>query len=139
MPPEQAVFFLDRSLGKEKVAGALRAAGAHVEIHDLHFSPDARDDDWLQEVGRRGWVVLTKDKHIRRRATELAALRNARVSAFVLTSGNLTGEEMAAAFVRALKRMRRVAAQNRPPFIATVTRDGSVSILLSAKMLGRKR
>jgi len=46
---------------------------------------------------------------------------------------------MAAAFVRALKRMRRVAAQNRPPFIATVTRDGSVSILLSAKMLGRKR
>lgn len=130
---------MDRSLGKEKVADALRAAGAQVEIHDSHFPADARDDDWLRDVGRRGWLVVTKDKHIRRRATELAALRNARVSAFVLTSGNLTGDEMAAAFRRALKRMTRIAAENRPPFIATVSRDGSVSILLSARMLARKR
>lgn len=121
------------------MAAALRVEGANVEIHDAHFPADARDDDWLQEVGQRGWVVLSKDKHIRRRATELAALMTARVRTFVLTSGNLTGEEMAAAFVRALKRMTRVAAQNRPPFIATVAKDGTVSILLSAKTLTRKR
>lgn len=45
-------FFLDRSLGKEIVAEALRVAGAHVEIHDDRFPPDAKDEDWLNEVGR---------------------------------------------------------------------------------------
>ncbi len=138
MPPESIVFFLDRSLGKNKVANALRAAGARVEIHDSHFSADAEDSEWLEEVGRRGWVVIHKDKHIRHRATELAALRNARVPAFVLTSGNLTGDEMAAAFIRALKRMTRIAVQQARPFIATVTRDGKVSIFLSARELTKK-
>ena len=93
--PEPPVFFLDRSLGKRKVADALRQAGMQVEIHDDHFPPDAKDEDWLREVGRRGWVVLTKDKMIRHRASELLALRKACVSAFVLTSGNLSGGEMA--------------------------------------------
>jgi hypothetical protein len=55
-------FFLDRSLGKEIVAQALRAAGADVEIHDDHFPPDAKDEDWLTEVGSLGWIVLTKDR-----------------------------------------------------------------------------
>lgn len=41
-----------------------------------------------------GWVVLTKDKQIRRRTLELKALTEAGVAAFVLTAGNLRGEEM---------------------------------------------
>jgi hypothetical protein len=36
------VFFLDRSLGKNRVATALRQAGATVHIHDDHFPPDAK-------------------------------------------------------------------------------------------------
>jgi len=59
------IFFLDRSLGKHIVADALRQAGAEVQLHDDYFSQDARDEEWLQEVGRRGWIVLTKDDRIR--------------------------------------------------------------------------
>lgn len=94
MPPE-VVFFLDRSLGRVHVSQALRALGARVEIHDDHFPLDARDADWLPEVGRRGWVVLMKDKRIRRNRLERDALLASGVRAFVLTSGNLTGPEMA--------------------------------------------
>jgi hypothetical protein len=56
------------------VAEALRAAGCTVEIHDRHFAQDAKDAEWLPEVGRRGWVVLTKDRHIRTRQSELIKL-----------------------------------------------------------------
>lgn len=126
---EPVVFFLDRSLGRKKVVAALMQAGAHAEVHDAHFPINARDEDWLREVGRRGWIVLTKDKKIRHRATELAALYRAGVSAFVLTSGNLSGDGMAAAFARALPRMVRTVQQSSSPFIGTVTKDGSVSVL----------
>ena len=53
---------------------ALRDAGARVELHDDHFSQDAQDQVWLTEAGERGWIVLTKDKHIRYRAVETNAL-----------------------------------------------------------------
>jgi PIN like domain len=46
-------------------AGALRVAGAQIEVHDDHFPQDAPDELWLPEVGRRGWAVLTKDDRIR--------------------------------------------------------------------------
>ena len=44
--------------------------GESVEIHDDHFAPDAKDEVWLVEVGKRGWIVLTKDDRIRYRVTE---------------------------------------------------------------------
>lgn len=124
------IFFLDRNLGKRAVAEALRKTGVEVRIHDDYFPLDARDEQWLTEVGRKGWIVLTKDTRIRYRAFELAALLNAGVSAFVLTSGNLRGEEMADVFVRALPAIRRFVARYTPPFIATVTKSGGVSLLV---------
>ena len=91
-PPEPLVFFVDRSLGRRVIPNALRDAGARVELHDDHFSQDARDQVWLAEAGKRDWVVLTKDKHLRYRAVETNALMSAKVRAFVLTArGDLSG------------------------------------------------
>lgn len=134
-PPEPLVLFVDRSLGKKVVAGALRQAGAQVEIHDDHFAPDALDEVWLREAGQRGWVVLTKDRGIRYRAPALAAIRLAGVRVFVLTAGDLQGLEMGAIFVRALSRIVRVAGSRPAPFIAKVTKSGAVTVLVSARQL----
>ena len=108
------------------MAQALRAAGAHVEVHDDHFPSDALDETWLGVVGERGWVVLTKDRRIRYRTTALSVMRAAGVRVFVLTAGDLQGWEMANVFVRALARMRRFVARNPAPFVAKVTRGASL-------------
>ena len=129
-PPEPPIFFLDRSLGKKRVATALREAGAVLHIHDDHFPPDAKDEDWLAEVGRHGWIVLTKDYRIRYRHVERLALMKAGVAAFILTSGDLQGEEMAQIFVNALPKMTRFLQKHAKPFIAKIAKDGSVSLLL---------
>jgi hypothetical protein len=128
-PPEPLIFFIDRSLGKKIVAQALRDSGETVEIHDDHFLPDAKDEDWLVEVGSRGWIVLTKDDRIRYRVTERTAIMSAQVKAFVLTSSQLQGTEMAAAFLKALPRIKQLVAGHAPPFIARVSRKGKVSLL----------
>jgi hypothetical protein len=85
------------------------------------FAPDAADVAWFSDVERCGWIVLTKDDQIRYRSIELAAVVSARVMLFALASGNLTGEEMAQAFVAALPRMARVLARYHLPFIVVVT------------------
>ena len=53
------------------------------------------------------------------------------VRAFVLVSGNLTGQEMAQIFVKALPRMIKFAVKHSPPLIAKIHRDGSVELWVS--------
>lgn len=130
-PPSQPTFFLDHSLGTVKVRAALIAKEAKVEVLKEHFDEGIEDIEWLSEVGRRGWVVLTKDKAIRKREIEKRRLMNSGVAAFVLTSGGLSGDEMGKVFVVALPRMLRLLKRNRPPFIATITRKGNVSMYIS--------
>jgi predicted nuclease of predicted toxin-antitoxin system len=124
--PERLVLFIDRSLGRRKVADALRAAGTEVKVHDDLFPQDARDEVWIAEAGRRGWVVLSRDERIRYRAVERRAVERHGVGLFVLTSVGLNGEEMAASFVKAVPRIRRFIKKHPAPFIAKVRRDGSV-------------
>ena len=129
-PPDRTVLFVDRSLGGKVVPDALRAAGERVERHDDHFPADTPDHVWLADVGARGWLILTKDKRIRRRPAEIHALRAAGAKAFFLSSSkDLTGPQMAEIFVRALPKMKRIARNTPAPFLAHVMRDGSVHVM----------
>lgn len=66
-PPDETVFFIDRSLGIDPLRTELIKAGLVVETHDTHFARDEEDRVWLRAVGERGWVVLTKDQKLRYR------------------------------------------------------------------------
>jgi predicted nuclease of predicted toxin-antitoxin system len=117
------VYFVDRSLGRHVVADALKAAGARVEVHDDHFPRDAADVEWLARAGREGWIVLTRDKKIRRNGIELAAVLEHSVAVFVVLKSKATGAETAQLLVRNLPRMARHLRGNRVPFIAGVAAD----------------
>ncbi|TMA29616.1 MAG: hypothetical protein E6J78_02420 [Deltaproteobacteria bacterium] len=129
-PPEPFTWFVDRSLGW-KIVLALRTAGFQVEEHAAHFAADAPDAEWLSEAGRRGWVVLTKDKAIRRNALEHVAIVAAEVACFSLGHGNLKSEQMAQAFVAARSRMEKALRRYDPPMTASVTSTGHVSVLMT--------
>ena len=127
---DSPVFLLDEALGGKIVPQMLLDAGFSVQKLIDHFPRGTLDVDWLAEVGRRGWVVLSKDNMIRKRRLEREALLKADVAAFILTSANMTGEEMGRAFVLAHKRMLRILASNTKPFIASVSRSGKVKLLV---------
>ena len=138
-PDATHTYFVDECLGRHFVANALRTAGAHVELHHEHFRSGAPDAEWLPIVGERNWIVLTKDRHIRRRELEIQAIVNSRVRAFVLTAADLTGREQAQAFVRALPKMNRMAAASRGPLIGRIAESGGVSMLELPRARSRKR
>jgi PIN like domain len=98
-------------------------------VHDDHFPSDAPDEDWLRSAGAAGWVVLTKDTRIRYRDTERAALIAAKVRAFVITTADLTGPEMASMVVAALPAVARLCHRVPPPFIARIGKGGRVYLL----------
>ena len=100
-----------------------------MEIHDDHFKPNEADEVWLAEVGRRSWIVLTKDGRIRTRSLERIALKNAGVHAFFLGGRQLSGSRMATAYVRALPAMLKAVAEAKAPLWMSVHRDGRLTEL----------
>jgi hypothetical protein len=126
--PEPWTFFVDRSLGGQIVANALRDMGERVEAHDDHFKADVADKIWLADVGARRWVVLTKDDRIRRNPMEREALRAAGVAAFFLGRQDLRGDQMAMIVRTALPAMKKALRRFAVPFMARVTTDAGVSV-----------
>ena len=115
---------------------ALRAKGYVVHTpSDATIARGSLDVDLFPPLGEAGWVLLTKDKNIRRRQIELRALMRSRVAAFVLTSGDLKGEEQAHVFSEALPAMLRILRKNKPPFMARVTAEANVELLDLAKLI----
>lgn len=101
-------------------------------VHDEVFAQDTPDAEWLATVGSQQWVVLTKDKHIRKRPLERAALLAGKVRAFVFTGGNMGGVEMAESIVSAIPRMLRIIDTTPGPFIARITGSGAVELIEDA-------
>lgn len=124
-----SIFFIDRCLGRQ-IGVTLREKGLRVELHEDHYADNAADSEWLVDVGSRGWVVLTKDKTIRRKPLERQAVITANVKMFTLPNANLTGAEMAEIFVSNLLGMGRFLKDHKPPFIASVSRNGIKTILV---------
>jgi hypothetical protein len=127
-------FFTDADLAGQALADAItESSGGVVEMHDKHFPQRTDDVDWLRFVGQRDWVVITKDKRIRKRPLEREALINAGVRAFVLVSGNLKKDAMAAIFRAAMPAILELIAIQPPPFIARVSLLARVDLLYPRK------
>lgn len=47
---------------------------------------DVDDDVWIPELARRGWIILTKDRHIRDRPAEAAAVIENAAKVFAITT-----------------------------------------------------
>lgn len=77
--------------------------------------------------------MLSKDLNIASNALERITLFEAGARAFLLSQQDLSGPDQAAAFLRALRRIRNIARSEPPPFIARVSPSGEVKVLTELK------
>jgi PIN domain-containing protein len=122
-PPE---FLVDRSLSQVLLPAELREAGLIVhtltEVYGEQVAQETEDTAWIVLAAQRGWVVLTKDDHIRRRPAERQAIEDGKVRAFCLTNAGLTFAEQASYFVG--NRFRIIQASRKPgPYLYGVYKD----------------
>jgi hypothetical protein len=129
------VYFTDRDLGK-RFGEILKAGGLTVQRHDDHFAPDTRDDVWLGEVGKRGWIALTHDNRIRYKPNERDAVMRHSVGLLVIV-GKAPFPDLARAFVATLPRIEHFLASHKSPFIAKVYRPSPADIARNAASSGR--
>lgn len=127
-PPEaRPVLFIDRNLGRHVLADKLRSAGIPCEVHDDHLPQDTTDETWLQFIGEKGWIAIGRDKNIRYRGPEKAALIQANACLIVVRAKNTTGPDIADLIIKHINRIYRFANKHDAPYIAGITRDGKIT------------
>ena len=117
--------------------GVLAAAGYEIRPWYEHFA-GREDIEWLPAIGARDWVLLTKDKDIRRRPLEIEAILNSHVRAFVLTATQLRRDEQAEILLKAMPKIRRIC-QRPGPFIYNITRMGYFAEISNRALRRRAR
>lgn len=120
------MIFIDRSIPRSVADGLKRVRDDVIWLED-RFAPDTPDSEWLEEAGREGWLVITRDKRIRHRPAEMAAIREHGVGCFVLGHRkNLTRDEYLRFLAPLLGGMERRFAETSRPFIYVVDSAGTM-------------
>jgi predicted nuclease of predicted toxin-antitoxin system len=118
-------FFFDRSVGR-RIPEAFRLLGIDAVAHDDHFAQDTQDHIWLADVGRRGWIVITKDERIRFRTEERRALIDHAIGCFLVLRGNATRLQLAQMLLRSWDEIVHVSDAETRPFLYAILADGTV-------------
>lgn len=113
----------------------MRAAGLQVEWFFDHFGDATPDTEWLDAVGRKGWIAITHDARIRYKANELAAVVRHNV-AMLLVVGHAPYPRLAEHFVHTLPRIEAFIDVHQPPYIAKVYRPTPQELALRSDAPG---
>jgi hypothetical protein len=82
------------------------------------------DVEWIPEVARRGWVLITKDQNIRRNRLERETYRATQLRGFVATGKDMNGNELGELLVHCLPGMVRRTAGRPGPLLFAISRGG---------------
>jgi hypothetical protein len=125
MGDDAPTYWIDRCLGAEGVPNALRAIGVKVEryVDTYPSNPRVEDAVWIPEVTARGLVIVTKDKKIRRDATERAVLMGAKARYVCLATAKLTGPQQAECLVAHWRTIDGLVRARSAPLLVSVTRE----------------
>ena len=115
----ELTFYFDRNIGV-RVPKALRSVRPPICIkyhQEVGFPLDAPDDEWLAQVGAKGWVVVSQDRKFHQLQSELAAVQAHSVRCFYLHGGSQPRWCTFRDFICALSRMVEIANHEPAPFI----------------------
>lgn len=116
-------FFFDVNIGENLVYG-LRCFGENV-VHskELNFE-NVEDSVWLQYIGERGLVLITRDERVRLNPAEITAIHKYKVKAFFVGGKNIGKCQLIRQIVRIWPRIKELSRKERPPFIYRIRPNG---------------
>jgi hypothetical protein len=108
------------TLGTRIFPAVLRQAGVVVHLHQDYFPQGAPDVEWVPEVAKRGWPIISPDLKISQHRLEVAAVMTSGAAMFCLSGGHHMGEAQAHNFLRCLPSVLKILKTTERPFIAKV-------------------
>ena len=120
-------LLLDECCGGS-LAAALRSKGAKVVEagRDPALPPGTSDEDVLRWAGANGFAFLTRDRHLRTRPAELAAIKAHAVAVSYVPPSPRSRDELCEAVIAALPRIGRCLQKRAPPLVRRILPNGAL-------------
>ena len=125
-------FYFDRNFGTRlpKALAWVRPP-VNIEWHQKQrFPQEMPDDEWLEIVGRRNWIVFSHDRKFHSEATETAAIQQHTVGCFYLPCANDGTWNKLQVFVRTFSRILKIAKRDSPPYVYDIQSSGRIKRVL---------
>jgi len=116
-------LYIDECLGR---GIALRLQGEGHDAKPFDEFAGRTDVEFLPIIGERQWVLVTKDKNVRRNQLEVSAILNAGVRAFVVTASALNHQQISDLVSGVMPKIARICHQ-KGPFVFNITATGTMS------------
>jgi predicted nuclease of predicted toxin-antitoxin system len=126
--PESPAFVVDQSVGGARLVEALQAVGVRALKLESILSIDAVDPEVFAATVASGAVLLTRDKMMRRRPNERAAIMATKVVIF-MPPGGIPYEKKIEAVVSARFRIVQWVKKHRAPFVARILSNGKLEMV----------
>lgn len=102
-----------------------------VRSHDGERFPDSMpDDEWLNIVGEKGWIVCSHDAKWHSEAAPLKAIQQHKIGCFYLHGASLPAFYKLKSFARNYEKIEAVIKSERAPFIYRVTQQNRLRRIL---------
>ena len=127
-PEEPPVFFLDRTFGRNELAGMLRLAGfLVVTLFDEYGEAESKiaDPVLIFDCGLKGRVLLTGDQDLI--STWAKEIIEAKIAVFVTTNNNEGPGQWAPRIIAAEQDILRELRRRKKPFTARIGTSGRVT------------
>jgi hypothetical protein len=125
-PGGPAVYFIDECLGRHRVAEGLRRVLGVNEVIET-VPQGTPDEEWLVRAGEGEWICFSKDRRMRHRPNELAAIKRAKIG--LITLGEANAEAHSALTARSIPLIRRARCSLKRPFVARLEPSGELRVL----------
>jgi hypothetical protein len=122
-------FFFDNCLSKKIVDGLL-VFGEDVKHLRYEFPENTDDTIWIPEVAKRGWIAISRDKHIRSKPAEMTALITSGLSALIFTQKrDPTYWGWVELVVKRWAEIKSFTELSKRPFVAGIPERGAIERL----------
>jgi hypothetical protein len=116
-------FFIDKNLGRNLAEG-MRGFGEDVEHLEEVFPPDAKDEDWLEYLGKHSIFLITRDESILKKPAELESFRRNKIGAFFLSGKQMTKWDLIVQLVTNWVNIKDISTKTSRPFAFKVRPHG---------------
>ena len=117
-------FVVDENLGR-RIPTGMRGFGESVRFLVDEFGLGVADVDWLPQVGKRGWIVITRDQQMLHQPAERQAILDNDVGVFWLDGGRLPRCQLIQQLVRSWPQIKETAKRLSGAFWYRVSPTGS--------------
>jgi hypothetical protein len=119
-------FYFDRCFGKRfPDALEMMKTPFAVEYHHSksnNFRDDMPDDEWLEIVGKKNWIVFSHDRKWHNEDAAIAAIKQHKIGCFYLWGASVPTWDKYVCLARAYKRIEQ-RLKTPKPFIFRVTHN----------------